>query len=602
MRRPTLRPTARLVAPLVLAALVAAGPASGAPAAPRISGSDATVWNIGSPTPSYTVTGSARGVKISWTLSGTTKKGSGDSPLRIRLTGLPSGTYNLDAAEAPGGAKARRVVRVDVTPPTVAVRQPVEGALYLPGQAVAADFSCGGGAVSCVGTVPDDAALPTGAPGAATFVATATDAAGNTAARTVAYSVGPSAPVITGRPPQPVRGNRAVFSWAGGGSGALYTWQVLSEGVVVSQGDTFDATVALGPLLPGSYAFQVRQAGADGRAGPFSVADPFTVTQAVASALRPTPRVTTPARLRPAPGATITRARPLLSWRASPGASVYNLQIFRVRGTSLSKVSSTFPRGTRARASGLRFGLRYAWRVWPYRRGSGYTPSPLGLSYFDMVRPVRADAARMLVDRRIAQAAVRRVNAIEQWLDAGVTAGDLRHAGLGAAAFDPALRPTGPAESTGAAAAAVRPIDSGSGALAKGPVRPTARELLTTQRIAQSALRRIDGIEARLQAGLTGGDIVDGSIAAEKLAPGVVLAAPTAAGTPLPRSVTVVPARRGGTARVRLTPAQLLIAQRISQGAVRRAEALRQRLMFGLSTGDFRPGSIGSADLAPRRR
>ena len=133
-------------------------------------------------------------------------------------------------------------------------------------------------------------------------------------------------------------------------------------------------------------------------------------------------------------------------------------------------------------------------------------------------------------------------------------------------------------------------------------MRPTARELLTTQRIAQSALRRIDGLEARLRAGLTGGDVVDGSIAAEKLAPGLVLAAPTAAGTAVPRSVTVVPPRRGRTARVRLTAGQLLIAQRISQGAVRRAEALRQRLMFGLSTGDFRPGSIGSADLAAASR
>ncbi len=592
----------RVLLALAVAPATLVAPSLGAPAAPKISGSNATVWNIAAPTPSYTVTGSAPGATLTWTLSGSARKGSGASPLRVRLAGLPTGTYNLDATQSPGGAKARRRVRVDITPPTIAIRQPVDGALYLPGEAVAADYSCGGGAITCTGTLPRGAPLPTAAAGPATFLVAATDAAGNPASQAVAYRVGPVAPTIVGRPPQPMRGTRAVFSWAGGEPGALFTWQVLSGGGVVSQGDTFDATVSLGPLAPGAYAFQVRQAGPDGRAGLFSVADPFTVTQAVVSPLRTTPRVRTPLRLRPAPGATLTGARPVLAWRPSPGASVYNLQIFRVRGASLSKVSSTFPRSTRARVAGLRPGARYAWRVWPYRRSSGYTPEPLGLSYFDLVRRRRPDSIQMLVARRIAQAALRRVNAIEAWLNSGIRAGDLRHAGLGVAVFDPALNATGEPGATGTAAAAVRSIGSGRGPRARGPVRANARELLVTQRIAQSAVRRIDGIEARLKAGLTGGDVVDGSIAAEKLAGGVAVGAPAAAVTALPRSVTVVPARRPSKARVRLTSGQMLISQRISQSAVRRAEALRQRLMFGLSTADFQAGSIGSADLAPSLR
>ncbi len=586
-----------LAAGLVLAS--AAATSSAAPAAPRISGSDATVWNVAAPTPAYTITGSARGAVLNWTLSGTTRKGSGASPLRISLSGLAGGTYNLDAAQSPGGAKARRVVRVNVTPPTISVRQPVEGTLYLPGQPVEVDYSCAG-AVSCVGTLPDAALLPTGVAGPATFGVAATDAAGNAATRSVAYTVGPAAPVIVGRPPQPVRGNRPAFGWTGGEPGALFTWQVLSQGAVVSQGDTLATSVTLGPLLPGAYAFQVRQAGAAGRSGPFSVADPFTVVQAVPAALRTTPRVRTPSRLRPRAGATVTRARPLLSWRAARGASLYNLQVFQVRGDSLTKISSTFPRATRARPAGLRFGVRYAWRVWPYTRRSGYAGQPLGLSYFDVVRPVRLDGAQMLVNRRIAQAAVRRVTAIEAWLDAGIRAGDLRHGGLGAAAFDPALRPAGTPEATGAAAAAVRSIGTGAGVAAtRGPIRVSAREMLRTQRIAQSAVRRIDALEARLRSGLTGGDILDGSIGAEKLAAGVTLGAAGAAGTPVPPSVTVIAARRGRSAPVRPTAAQLLISQEISQGAVRRAEALRRRLMFGLSTSDFQPGSIGAADLMP---
>ena len=594
---PLLRRIAPLAAGLIVVALAAT--AAAAPAAPKITGSNATVWNIASPTPSHTITGSARGVTLTWTLSGTTRKGSGRSPLTVRFAGLATGSYNLDAAESPGGAKARRVVRVDVTPPTVAIRQPADGALYLPGQAVEIDYSCGGGAVTCTGTLPDAAPLPTDVSGPGTLSVTASDAAGNPASRTVAFAVGPGPPVITGRPAQPVRGNRPVFAWAGGDPGAVFTWQVLSQGTVVSQGDTTVPTVTLGPLLPGAYAFQVRQTRAGGRSGPFSVADPFTVVQAVPTSLRPTPRVRTPSRLRPRPGATLTHPRPLLRWRAVPGATLYNLQIFQVRGTALAKVSSTFPRGSRARPAGLRFGLRYAWRVWPYSRRAGYADEPLGLSYFDLVRPVRVDGARMLVNRRIAEAAVRRVAAIEEWLAAGITAGDIRHGGLGAAAFDAALRPAGVAESPGTAAAAVRPIGTGTtAARTRGPVRANGRQMLRTQRIAQSAIRRIEALEARLQAGLTGGDIVNGSIGPEKLAAGVTLGSAGATTAAAPATTTVVPPRSGRTTRVRVTAAQLLITQEIAQGAVRRAEALRGRLSFGLSTADFQPGSIGTADLA----
>ena len=114
-----------------------------------------------------------------------------------------------------------------------------------------------------------------------------------------------------------------------------------------------------------------------------------------------------------------------------------------------------------------------------------------------MSRPLRLSRGQMLVNRRIAQAALRRVNAIERWLDAGIVAGDLRHEGLGAAAFDPALAPSGPASGDGTAAAAVRPLGIGaSAAVAEAPpggIPVSARELLTTQRIAQAAVRRLDG-------------------------------------------------------------------------------------------------------------
>ena len=596
--RPRLRlPGAAAAALLALAAASAAQAA--VPPPPKISGSDATVWNVAAPTPTYTITGSARGVSLKWTLTGTTQKGSGRSPLTVRLPGLASGTYTLEAAQSPDGKTAKRKVRVDVTPPAVAIRQPVNGAVYPPGQVVAVDYSCSG-ATSCSGTLPDGAALPTSAAGPETFTVTAADSAGNTAAQTVSYAVGPVAPTITGRPAGPVRGTRPAFSWSGGEPGAVFTWQVLAEGAVISQGDTISPTVSLGPLPPGSYAFQVRQRGATGVGGPYSVADPFTVVQAVAaSAVLPAPVVRAASPLRPGAGAAPPRARPLLAWRRVPRAALYNVQVFHVRGTSLRKVASVFPRGTRTRVAGLRFGRRYAWRVWPWVRRAGYTREPLGLSYFDLTRPVRVGPAQMLVDRRVAQAALRRVNAIEQWLDAGVTAGDLRHEGLGASAFAASLGPRGPADAAGTAAAATRPIGTGAGARARGPIRATPRELLRTRRIAQSAVRRLEGVEERLAGGLTGGDVVDGSIGPEQRAGGVSLASPRGQAQAAPRTVTVVAPARHAPRRVRVTRRALLISQKTSQGALRRAGALRARLLLGLSTADFQPGSIGPADLAP---
>jgi hypothetical protein len=595
-------PAALLIAAVVLAPSAHAGGPAPAPVL-TITGSDAEVWSVARPTPVYTVRSTRTGT-ITWTLSGTTLTGAGPSPLRVELRNLRTGTYTLTATRTRPTATVRRIVRVDVTPPTIAIRAPAQGAAYLPGQAVEVDYSCAG-AASCTGSLADGAMLPTDAGGPATFAVTALDPAGNSAAATVAYVVGPVAPTIVGRPADPVRGTRPVFSWTGGEPGATFTWQVLSEGTVISQGDTLDARVALGPLAPGAYAFQVRQTGASGRPGPFSVADPFTVARAV-SAARLVPNTRNARLLSPRAGATTTRPRPLLSWRRHPGASLYNLQIFRVRGETLTKIVSRFPRGTRARVRGLRFGERYAWRVWPYVRRSGYTRLPLGMSFFDMSRPLRLSRGQMVVDRRIAQAALRRVNAIEGWLDAGIVAGDLRHEGLGAAAFDPALAPSGPASGGGTAAAAVRPLGVGGSAAAaaapRGGIRVSARELLTTQRIAQAAVRHLAAIETRLAAGLTGGDIVDGSIGPEKLVPGLRLALPTATSTAVPPSTTPALRRTGHSARVRLRPRQLLITQRISQGAVKRAEALRERLLKGLSTEDFTPGSIGAADLAPSLR
>ena len=90
--------------------------------------------------------------------------------------------------------------------------------------------------------------------------------------------------------------------------------------------------------------------------------------------------------LRPAAGAMILTRRPLLRWKARPGAKLYNVQVFRLLGdASIKKVVSAFPRVNRFRVPARRiaWGKRYIWRVWP-QLPRGYSSYPLGISYFSV--------------------------------------------------------------------------------------------------------------------------------------------------------------------------------------------------------------------------
>jgi hypothetical protein len=92
--------------------------------------------------------------------------------------------------------------------------------------------------------------------------------------------------------------------------------------------------------------------------------------------------------LRPAAGVMIWTRRPLLRWKARPGARLYNVQVFRLFGdASIKKVVSAFPRVNRFRVPARRIGWgnRYIWRVWPQLR-RGYSSYPLGISYFSVRR------------------------------------------------------------------------------------------------------------------------------------------------------------------------------------------------------------------------
>ena len=122
---------------------------------------------------------------------------------------------------------------------------------------------------------------------------------------------------------------------------------------------------------------------------------------------------------------------------------------------------------------------------------------------------------------------------------------------------------------------------------------------LINQRIDQAAIRRLNALRARLDAGLTGGDIRDAQVGRAQLRAGTtVLFTPVAA--PVAASVTsIAPPSPGDPSKVTLSVNQLLINQRISQAAVKRANELIHRLGEGIGPEEIRDGTLTVADLVP---
>ena len=209
------------------------------------------------------------------------------------------------------------------------------------------------------------------------------------------------------------------------------------------------------------------------------------------------------------------------------------------------------------------------------------------------------NAAQLLINQRIGQAAIRRLNAVQDRLDGGLSARDLCGYSVGPAQLGPGITSAG----AGASLAPVTPADPAPiqdpGRTGKGdPVTLSARQLLINQRVYQAAIRRADGIEARLESGLTGGDIRAGQVTQGKLYDRLQILAAAPALEP-PASRTVIPGRKAPVSPgdVTLSVTQLKINQRIAQAGVRDSNALIRRLETGLSGADLRPGTLTAADL-----
>jgi sugar lactone lactonase YvrE len=112
--------------------------------------------------------------------------------VRVEAEGITTITYF--AVDAAGNAEAplTYVVRIDLTPPTVALTQPRDGAVFVLHQPVVVDYACSdslSGGASCTGPLAAGATLDTSAVGSHAFTVTALDRAGNQATVTHHYAV-----------------------------------------------------------------------------------------------------------------------------------------------------------------------------------------------------------------------------------------------------------------------------------------------------------------------------------------------------------------------------------------------------------------------------
>ncbi len=229
------------------------------------------------------------------------------------------------------------------------------------------------------------------------------------------------------------------------------------------------------------------------------------------------------------------------------------------------------------------------------------TPSPVPTPTPGDPSDITLTTGQLLINQRIDQAAIRRANGVQAWLDDGIQGRDLCQGALAAGELaagivtdlaGPPLAFVAP-DPRSIVIAAAKPADASGISLTTG-------QLLINQRISQAAIRRLNALKARMDGGLTGGDVDDGTLVQAVFVAGLrVLVAPPPAAPPAASTTVIAPATPADPSQITLSTTQILINQRISQAAVRRANELIARIEDGLLATDVRDGSVTTLDLAP---
>ncbi len=213
---------------------------------------------------------------------------------------------------------------------------------------------------------------------------------------------------------------------------------------------------------------------------------------------------------------------------------------------------------------------------------------------------VTLTAQQLLINQRISQAAVRRVNAVQAWLGAGLATQDLCGGAFVAQSFGPTVTLGSTSTLVPGVSSPPNPRPVTPAKATKGNVKGvtvSSAQLLISQRISQAAVRRANALQARLDNGLTGGDLRPGAVTSAKVAVGLTVVSSVAGGDQPPSQTKVAPPGPRSGAKVTVSASQILINQRVAQAAVRRSNALIARLGGGFSAGDFQASTLSRRTL-----
>ncbi len=210
-------------------------------------------------------------------------------------------------------------------------------------------------------------------------------------------------------------------------------------------------------------------------------------------------------------------------------------------------------------------------------------------------------AKQLRINQRISAAAVRRANALQKWIDDGITADDICGGAISRADLADDVVTTETLNPATPSLASPRPLVVPPPRRGSAKIKLTTRQLRINQRIASAALRRARALEVRLR-NLTGGDLAPGGqISVGKLDPELAVLS-LGATTTVASSVTRVrPPSRGGD-EIERSVRQLRINQRISAAAVRTLNGLVDQVSGGLTSDNFRNRSVAGSDLASDAR
>jgi hypothetical protein len=135
----------------------------------------------------------------------------------------------------------------------------------------------------------------------------------------------------------------------------------------------------------------------------------------------------------------------------------------------------------------------------PAASGSSLTPS----------------AIQLRINQRIAQAAVRRANALSDRMSGRLTGGDVQMFVITPAKLAPGIQIVSFADAARPAPSQTVIAPAGSGG---GTVQLSQRQLLINQRISQAAISRLNDLRDQIEAGLSGDAFADGTLAGSNLA------------------------------------------------------------------------------------